>query len=235
MLKPNNFEIFGTLEKEETLFTLNDKTIANTLVYEAIEPFPGYYHEIPDESMPVYVYLILDQNYTWEKILRVAQRVAEEIEVDFEAAKCYLTIGKDHYAGVRLRHLANYDDIAKIQQAFIDSEIFMLEERPKASKSTAVIKLIKFFVLNEFDNHMYMDGSEEFHGYFEIPETLKWYEFEKLTQNVRYNWDYSQFDAAIGTIYYQSRLRDVIRIYSPKISESYLKDLRDVYLNRLRY
>lgn len=233
MIEKKKFEAFGTLDKEENLFVLNEKVLPKTLVFEGIEPFPGYYHEIPDESMPVYVYLVLAENDTWEDVMRATQQVKADTGLNFEAAKCYIKTRKQTYSAVRLRHLKSYDEVAIIQKGYIDNELKLLEAKASAQKVVAIIKLIKFFVLEEFEVGTYTDKGEAFHGYFEIPRKLKWKKFEEVTTSVRYNWEKSQFDAAVGTIYHKSKLRDVIRIYSPKIDNEYLVALKAKYLERL--
>ncbi|MCL3782316.1 hypothetical protein EMN47_18175 [Prolixibacteraceae bacterium JC049] len=234
MMNNKEFEVFGTLDKEETLFVLNDKILPKTLVFEGIEPFPGYYHEIPDESMPVYVYLILAENYTWEDVMRATQLIKAETQLNFEAAKCYIKTKQQTYSAVRLRHLKSYDEVAVIQEGFVKNEMALMESKIRTEKTSAIIKLIKFFLLEEIDKGVYIDKGEAFHGYFEIPGKLKWKAFEQVTTNVRYNWEGSQFDAAIGTIYKDSELKDVVRIYSPKIDEAYLAGLKGKYLERIK-
>ncbi|TKG92453.1 hypothetical protein EYV94_19635 [Puteibacter caeruleilacunae] len=234
MTTSNKIEVFGTLAKEETLFAIKDKIVPGSLVFEAIEPFPGYYHEVPDESMPVYVYLVMAENYTWEDIARATQIIKKENQIDFEAAKAYIKIATDTYGGIRLRHLKNYDQIQLIQEGFAEQGIEMMHARPRNAKDKSIIKLIKAFHLQEIEQGVYFDDSEAFHGYFEIPGKLDWDDFSEITRNVKYNWEKSKFDAALGTIYVESRLRDIVRIYSPKIDETYLLECRKKFLERIK-
>ena len=63
MERNKRFEVFGTLTKTETVFTIDDKIIPGTLVFEALRPFPGYYSESPTSAKPVYMYLALEEQY----------------------------------------------------------------------------------------------------------------------------------------------------------------------------
>ncbi len=227
------YEVFGTIEKEETLFVLKDKIMPGTTVLEAIEPFPGYYHEIPDETMPVYIYLATRENYTWEDIMRAANTIKNKKQMGFETAKCYINLSGQTLTAIRLRHLKDYDQVAFIQEGFKACGIHMLEKPVKKEKDFCLIKLSKFFKLKKLEAGVYLDDSEPFHGYFEIPGKLEWKAFEEITRNVKYNWDYSKFDAALGTIHMESKLRNMIRIYSPKITAPYLLKCRDTYLERI--
>jgi hypothetical protein len=46
------FEVFGTLIKTETVFTIDHKILTGTLVFEALKPFHGY---VCQERHPVFV------------------------------------------------------------------------------------------------------------------------------------------------------------------------------------
>ncbi|MDP4185220.1 MAG: hypothetical protein Q8862_08675 [Bacteroidota bacterium] len=228
------YEVFGTLAKEETLFTLTDNKLPDSLVFEAIEPFPGFYEDEKGDTMPVYIYLVLNGNYGWDEIIRATQKIRHKYQLIFEAAKAYVTMPQKWYNTVRIRHIKHYDEIPDIQQAFEEEGIMMLYENPISEKEISVIKLIKFFLIEEVINGVYFDDSEPFHGYFEIPGKLDWKEFCEITKNVKYNWELGKFDAALGSIYKGSTLRDVIRIYSTKINLDYLIKCRDSYLDRIQ-
>lgn len=38
-------EVFGNLLKQEKLFPVEDKIVAGSLVFESLDPFPGYYSD----------------------------------------------------------------------------------------------------------------------------------------------------------------------------------------------
>ncbi len=76
--------------------------------------------------------------------------------------------------------------------------------------------------------------TEKDHGYFIISKQLTWKYFADLTKKVKYNWEQSMFDAAIGHLHVNFGIQDMIRIYNPKMELEYLMNVRKMYLDRLK-
>ena len=53
MEQNKRFEVFGTLTKTESVYTIDHKIMPGTLVFEALRPFPGYYSDSPLGAKPV--------------------------------------------------------------------------------------------------------------------------------------------------------------------------------------
>lgn len=102
MEKNKRFEVFGTLTKTETVFTINHKILPGTLVFEALKPFSGYYYDTPMGAKPVYLYLALEDQFTLEDILRASQKVQLEFEAPFDAGKGFLQIYDAKYNVLRI-------------------------------------------------------------------------------------------------------------------------------------
>lgn len=234
-MKPNKeIEVFGTLTKTEKVFTIDDKVASGSLVFEALEPFPGYYHETPFDTKPVYLYLALEENYPLEDVISASQLIQPEFNEKFDAGKGFLMIVNEKYNVLRVRHLNNYDQVEKLQRAFHDQGIRFLQKQKKNFEAEAVIKIVKFLNLSYLDDGLWLDTREKFHGYIEIPRRLEWKEFKELSLSVKYNWVGSKFDAALGAFYHKGKLHDFVRVYSSKINAEYLKDLRKVYLEKMK-
>jgi hypothetical protein len=89
MEQNKELEVFGTLRKIETVFSIEDKIIPGSLVFEALKPFPGYYYDTPQSSKPVYLYFALEEQYPLEEILRASQNVELDFDVPFDAGKVF--------------------------------------------------------------------------------------------------------------------------------------------------
>jgi hypothetical protein len=83
------FEVFGSITKTETVFTIDQKIISGTLVFEALKPFPGYYSDSPMGAKPVYRYLALDDAYEFEDILRATQKVQLGFDTRFDVGRVF--------------------------------------------------------------------------------------------------------------------------------------------------
>jgi len=234
MEQRNDMEVFGTITKRETVFTINDKVEPGTLVFEALEPFPGYYHETPFDSKPIYMYIVLQEHYPLEKIIRATQEAEKGFDERFDAGKGFLRIYDVEYNVLRVRHLNRYDLIGALQKAYCENGIHFSSKNKKNLKEKAQIKVVKFFSLEEIDGGIYVDKKEKFHAYIEIPKNYEWDEFNDLTNRVKYNWEESNFDAAMGAFYHRGRLHEFVRIYSNKISLDYLQQLKKLYLEKMK-
>lgn len=234
MEQNKRFEVFGTLTKTETVFTIDQKILPGTLVFEALHPFPGYYYDTPTGSKPVYLYLALEEQYTLEDILRASHKVEMEFEEPFDAGKGFLEIYDTRYNVLRVRHLKNYNLLEKLQKLYTANGIKFLQKSKKYNNELAKIRIIKFFSLQEIDENIFLDSRELNHAYIKISRHLKWDEFETATNKVKNNWEESKFDAAMAAFYYDGKLHEVVRIYSDKIGLEYLQNLRQLYLDKIK-
>lgn len=234
MEQKNTIEVFGTINKRETVFTIDDKVEPGTVVFESLEPFPGYYHETPFDTKPIYMYIALQEHYPLETIIRATQEVEKVFDEKFDAGKGFLTMFDKTYYVLRVRHLNRYDLIGKLQKAYEANGIHFLSKNKKSLKEKANIKVVKFFLLEEIDDGIYLDRKERFHAYIELPVFCDWEAFDSLSNRVKYNWQESKFDAAVGAFYHQGRLREFVRIYSNKLSLEYLQQLKKLYLEKMK-
>ena len=228
-------EVFGNLVKQEKLFPVEDKIVSGSLVFESLDPFPGYYSDAPDASPPVYLYLALDRMYRLEEIMRVSQLVEPRFEEHFDAGKGIVYLGGEEIPVIRLRHFGNYDMVAPLQEAFREAGIGYLKRSHRRGEYPALVRIVKMISIKQVENQVYIDLKEDFHGYIEIPRFLTWEQFEKVSKQVKYNWMGSKFDAASGSFYAEGKLHEFVRIYSSKLDTGYLQDIRALYLEKMSH
>lgn len=235
-MKPKiDIEVFGTITKEESVFTINQKIKPGSLVFEALKPFPGYYHETPfNNTKPLYMYLVLQEHYPLEEIIRATEKVEKEFDEEFDAGKGFLRIYDHTYYVLRVRHLNNYDQVGRLQDAYEKNGLKFIEKQKKSYENEAQIKVVKFFNMHAIDDGIFIDNKEEYHAYIEIPKYYDWDSFNELTNKVKYNWEESKFDAAAGSFYYDGKMHEVARIYSNKIDLEYLQKLRKLYYEKMK-
>lgn len=235
-MKPkNDIEVFGTITKKEPVYTINEKIKPGSLVFEALKPFPGYYHETPfNNTKPLYMYLALQEHYPLENIIRATEKVEKVFHESFDAGKGFLQIYDQLYYVLRVRHLKNYDLLGELQEVYEKNGLEFITGKRKSYEDEAQIKVVKFFGLDCIEEGIYIDRNEEFHAYLEIPEHYNWTLFNELTNRVKYNWEESKFDAAAGSFYYGGKMHEFVRIYSNKIDLEYLQRLRKLYLEKMK-
>ena len=99
MEQNKRFEVFGTLTKTETIFTIDQKILQGTLVFEALKPFPDYFNDAAMTAKPMYLYLALEEQYPLEDIIRASQKIQLDFNVSFDAGKdsCVFTMRNTMY------------------------------------------------------------------------------------------------------------------------------------------
>ncbi|MBN1821566.1 MAG: hypothetical protein JW833_12680 [Prolixibacteraceae bacterium] len=227
-------EVFSNLVKIEKVEVIKKKIVAGSLVFESKNPFPGYYHETPGSAKEAYMYIALAKHHTLEEILRATQKIELDFKGSFDAGKGFLTIVNELYYVLRLRHFGDYDMIVKIQEAYANVGIDLLTNSKKQGIYDANIRIVKFLSLEDAGDGVYLDLKDEHIGFITIPKYLSWDEFYNVTMQVRYNWSGSEFDAAYGSFQHNGKLHEMIRIYSHKMSPEYLKEIRKVYLEKIK-
>ncbi len=234
MGKYKKTEVFGMLGKTETLFTIQDKIIPGSLVFESLAPFPGYYTDVPNDTKPVYLYVGLDKGYSVFDIERAHNAVKKQYAWKFEAAKAKISIYDKHFDVVRLRHLESFDQLAPIQEQFAINGL-----KPKMTSShwkgdDGYIELHKLFCIRKEEKGIYRDASEEFHSYILLPRKLTPEEFNEVTLQVKYNASSTSFDAASGCFFMKGKLKEMVRIYTKRDDPNFLKELQSLYLSKIK-
>jgi hypothetical protein len=232
IMKTSNIERFGGLIKEEPLSCIeNDILLKDTCVLESVSPFFGYYDEIGAETRPLYLYLMLNEHYSVEEILRKVAQIKKVAGFEFDAVHAEITIpGYPPNDAIRVRDLASYDQIAKLQSLMVEAGIHFKKKIHKVDHVMGHIKLEKFFFLEEVGEGMYFDLQQLHHGYFEIPKNIDWKAFCELTKEVKYDTNLLFFDACTTYFFKDNKLVDLVRIYKEHLDKNGLIPIKERYL-----
>ncbi|WP_167619531.1 hypothetical protein [Maribellus sediminis] len=222
-------EVFVNLTKNDTVHALEQKILPGSLVFDSLNPFPGYYHELPTDADSIYLYMILDSQYPLEEILRATQNIEKQYDWNFDAGKAYITIGTTSLDAIRLRHLPTIDLVEKIQEAYVKQGIKFLMNKKLKGKLEARTKIVKFLNLEELEPGIYLNSDDTTFAYIVISKYLDAEEFIKVSMDVKYNWDGHEFDAASASFYKEGTLYEVVRIRSDKMDANYLKAIQKLY------
>ena len=235
MGKNRKDEVYGMLGKSDSLFVVHGKSLPGSLVFESLDPFPGYYHHQENNIKPVYLYIALDREYSVFDIERAKLAVKKTHDWRFEAAKGKIDIYDKHIDVVRLRHLDSFDQLIPIQQEFVKAGINLkMNVSANINNEMGFIQLLKLFFIRKLDKGIYVDTTEEFHAYLILPRKLTQKEFDETTLKVKYNWESTGFDAAAGCFFIRGKLKEMVRIYSKNLTIEYLEALRKLYLSKIK-
>jgi hypothetical protein len=227
-------EVFVNLTKGDTVVAIDEKVLPGSLVFDSLNPFPGYYHEAPTSSRPIYIYLVLAHQYPLEEIIRATQNIEKEYNWNFDAGKGYMTIGSQLLNVIRLRHLPELDMVAKIQEAYVKQGVHFLMNKKLKGKLEVNVKIVKFLNLEEIGEGVYVNADDSTFGYVEIPKYLDREAFHKVSMDVKYNWDGHEFDAASASFYNEGKLYETVRIRSDQMDAEYLLKIKKLFEDKIR-
>lgn len=227
-------EVFVNLTKNDTVLALDEKILQGSLVFESLNPFPGYYHELPTDASSMYIYLILNEQYPLEEILRATQCIEKEYDWNFDAGKAYISIGSTALDAIRVRHLPSLDMVEKIQEAYAKQGLKFLMNKKLKGKLEARTKIVKFLEMEELAEGVYLNADDPTFAYLEIPKYLKPDAFTKVSMDVKYNWEGHEFDAASASFYKDGKLYEAVRIRSDKMDLEYLNSIKKLYADKIR-
>jgi len=134
---------------------------------------------------------------------------------------------------LRIRDLQQYGQISILQQQYREAGLPLQHHKKGVLLNNAVIKLKKFFFLEELEEGLFFDARQAHHGYFLIPEHLDWNHFKKITAEAKYEVAVLNFDAASASIFTNNHILELVRIYREDISINKLKAIRDRYYHLL--
>lgn len=221
-------ECFGTILRDDEVQPLNNVTIPDTLVFETVKPFAGYYSQMPEFSAPQTIFLAVIADYSAYKIYHLSQEIQERLGITFLAAKAHLYVNNQRFDCIRIYALDDYSKISQIQEGYQAGGVTM-HNQLNSPGGSASISVEKVFLLEEFKEGLYLNKSTSPKGYFEIPKSLSKSQFNELQNLAKSNWTGACFDAAMGTLYRRKGIVDIIRIYTPDISKDLLETIATLF------
>jgi hypothetical protein len=233
-------EALGYILKKETLATLKFKESLPALVLEDMAPFSGYYDmfNLPRnrrELIPRSVFVVIRSFYepNEDEFIRITQKIKKEHPaLHFDAILGQLTVMNERAFCIRLK-MDELDELAVLIRHYASAGLVFA--RPRQIKEFAtLIKVRKYFVMNVLDEGIFQDNDQANSYYLEVAREPEWADFEMIYENIRNNYDFKHFVAAIGSMYRKPGLVDFIRIYSEEIQLEQLKYLRDRFRSELR-
>lgn len=149
-------ERFGGLLKEESLTCIeNQLLLRDSCVLESVSPFAGYYNEQTGDK-PLYLYLMLEGNATYWPVTLAIQAVQSQSPFSFDAVfgEIQFTDGSHCYT-IRVRDLPQYDLISDLQRMLIAQGLMFRKRNRSIVSLPALIRLEKFFYLDETPRRLF--------------------------------------------------------------------------------
>jgi len=228
-MSKNVYKTFGKITKKEKVASVQNETNSNVLVLETLSPFPGYHGStVPDNLEPNSLFAITKSSHKEELLQRSIQDVRKILPYAFDAAPAFVNVQNETRSAIRFKGL-KYSLIGDVTKEFQNLGINFSKAK-KVSEAETIIKVYKFFSLEEIRENFYRESDDPNTNYFIIPGLLRWKTFEKMTMSCKYNLTDNNFDAAIATAYIDDNIVDFVRIYDNTPGIKKLEVIRQKYL-----
>ena len=220
----------GAIYKKEIVRSLKIRSVSDRLILESADPFPDVHHKYKS-LLPKYFYIAIDSCYLDHDVIHLAKFAERSLNEDLEAAVGNITYDDKKFTVLRLKDLRP-KLLAQAIQAYNEYGV-KFNSFDSNINGEAFIHVRKFFYLEEIEKGFYFDLDENEKGYLEIPRRFDWEEFQKITQQVKEDCKYENFDSAFGVITKYGVSQDVVRIYCPEMDEDKLMTIGKGFLKHL--
>jgi hypothetical protein len=216
-------QICGSIIKEESIVPITTNNMEHTFVAEANLPYSNYYGVAPFNmpTKPNSLYFFTEHYYTLEEAHRYAQLIDLCCIQTLNIAVSVLEFTDGQYPAIRIKNFPDYKMIHKLQECFVEQGV-KFAKKVNIGK-TAVIRTNKCFSLEKIDENIYLDHLQEKTAYIALPKLIKYEKYLEVIDDVRNNTNCAMFDAARGAMFLDSKITDIIRIYSGQLDINLLK------------
>jgi hypothetical protein len=225
-------ELIGKLIIQENIDTINENKIPKTFVINVPDPYKSYYSRFTDINKPISIIFITKTPNSFERILRFTKKINQQNDLNLTGAKCEVIINSRKLNGIRIKGINRYSEIEQIQQYF-KHEGIEFSKSEKFTDTEALIRINRFFKIEELSNGIYKSQMEDDVYYVEVPKYMKWDEFRTFTFEIKNNMVDKNYDIAKGIFYMNGGITEILRIVKPKATVELLKVIQQKYIDRL--
>ncbi|PHS54697.1 MAG: hypothetical protein COB01_00725 [Lutibacter sp.] len=224
-------ELIGKIIIQENIDTLNENKIPKTFVINVPDPYRSYYSRFTEINKPISIIFVTKTPNSFEKILRVTKKINEQNDLNLTGAKCEVSINSRKLNGIRIKGINRYSEIEQIQQYYKDEGI-EFSKSEKFTDTEALIRINRFFDIEELSKGIYKSLVENDVYYVEVPKYMKWDEFRTFTFEIKNNMVDKNYDIAKGIFYINGGITEILRIVKPKAKIDLLKVIQQKYIDR---
>lgn len=219
----------GTIAKEETFAQVEHVADLKYQVLESVRPFPGYHgSNLPGQKDAESYFMITKLRYNDDKLIRAIMQTKSNLSFSYNGAPGTIHLERKQFNVIRLKG-AKAMQLPKLVDAFQKYDI-EFEKKGKHLEVTALLRIRKFFSMEETMEGIFRDKDRPDFGYIQIPFGLHWSTFKSMTEKLKFNIDDNNFDAALGHVYCPSGMLDFVRIYDKNFKIGKLIYIKEKYL-----
>lgn len=225
-------ELIGKIIIQENIDTVDENKLPKTFVINVPDPYKNYYGRFTEIVKPTSIIFVTKTPNSFEKILRVTKKINQKYDLNLDGAKCEVTMNSRKFDGIRVKGINRYPEIVNIQQYYKD-EGYEFAKSEKFATTEVLIRINRFFNIEELDKGIYHSKDEDNTYYVEVPRYMGWEEFKKLSYDIKHNITDSNYDIAKGIFYVNDGITEMLRIVKPKATLELLKTIQQKYIEKL--
>lgn len=225
-------ELIGKIIIQEKIDTIDENKLPGTFVINVPDPYKHYYGRFTEIVKPVSIIFVTKTPNSFEKILRVTKKINEKYNLNLDGAKCEVTMNSRKLDGIRVKGINRFHEIGQIQQYYKD-EGYEFAKSEKFKSTEVLIRINRFFNVDEVEQGIYHSHNEDEVYYIEVPRYMTWEEFKKLTQEIKHNIADANYDIAKGIFYVNLGITEILRVVKPKATMELLKTIKKKYIEKL--
>jgi hypothetical protein len=225
--------IYGCIYKKEFLTTVEKDILPGSFVLKIWRPFHGLQDIIPLRNIPEFYFMVMMEDYPLDDIIVASDKIKLKCGQLFDAVEGNIYVAGETYPVIRIKRFDNSFVMKDIQNLFIEYGFEMSRNRVLI-KEKGVIKLKKYFSLEEIGKDVYFDNITPELAYFRIPHQIEWDLFEEITKRIKVNVALGDFDTALGAFHIGGKTEYIIRVLKIQRSFQSIDLIRQDYLTYIK-
>lgn len=222
-------KVYGCIYKKEFLSTVVKNILPGSFVMKIWRPFHGLQDKMPLRNIPEFYFMVMQEDYPLDLIVTAAEKIKQDPDKCFDAVEGNIYIAGQTHPVIRIKIFEKSCLIKDIQQLFVDHG-FQVSMNRLSLKEKGVIKLKKYFNLEEVGKGIYFDRTIPELAYLKLPQQIEWDLFEEITKRIKVNVALGDFDAAIGAFHIDNKVEYIIRVLKSQRSPRTIDLIKQDYL-----
>ena len=203
--------IFGCIYKKEFLTTVEKNILPGSFVLKIWRPFHGLQDKIPLRNIPDFYFMVMKEDYPLGDIIVASEKIKLKSDQLFDAVEGNIYVAGATHPVIRIKLFDKILLMKDIQNLFTEYG-FEISMNRVLIKERGVIKLKKYFSLEEVGKGIYFDRKTPELAYFRLPRQVEWDLFEEITKRIKVNVALGDFDTAIGAFHMGEKSEYIIRV-----------------------
>jgi hypothetical protein len=222
-------KVYGCIYKKEFLATVEKNIQPASFVMKIWRPFHGIQDKMPLRNIPEFYFMVMEEDYPLDTIIGITDKMKLKSDLCFDAVEGNIYVSGVSYPVIRIKIPERGCLIKDIQRLFTNYG-FQISMNRISIKEKGVIKLKKYFSLEEVDKNIYFDRKTPELSYIKLPHQIEWDLFEEITKRIKVNVALGLFDSAIGAFHIGQKVEYIIRILKEQRSIDNIGLIKQDYL-----